>query len=134
VANPAAKSLAKRGSGGAAGEKRAALRPPSSLVDSRLEYLRGGMRSLEPFRRAFASAREAGVSPTRVATTGVYPGGRFPPIRVDVEASGRMHLNDGRHRYLAAREAGARAIAARVVLYGPRGGVRSDEVRVLRLR
>lgn len=123
------------GRGGGSGRVSAAVRLQSSgLRDADLGYLRTGMRPMTPFRDAYASAKNAGIGPTRVAATGVYPGGKFPPIRVNVDSNGNQELADGRHRYLAAREAGAKAIRARVVEYGPRGSVRSDRVVVLPLR
>jgi len=103
------------------------------LRDEHLEYLREGMRDMTPFRDAYAAARSAGIDPTTVATTGEYPGGKFPPIRLEIQPTGEVHLHDGRHRYTAAREQGARAILARIVVRGPRGGRLRDVRQVVPL-
>lgn len=119
-----------RGGGGGAAARLGAR----GIRDADLDYLRSGMRSLQPFREAFAAARAAGISPTKVATTGQYPGGRFPPVRIDVDHSGKQYLTDGRHRYAAAREAGAKRIQAVVREYGPRGGIRSEKLVIVPLK
>lgn len=86
----------------------------------RADYLRSGMRDL-----TFARSHYAGMSPSeadRYARTMDYP------VRVSVERDARtgrdrVFLTDGRHRMTAAREAGAKRIAAEVTRYGPRGGI-----------
>jgi uncharacterized ParB-like nuclease family protein len=88
---------------------------------------------MAPFRKAYADAKRKGISATTVASTGRYPGGKFPPITVAIDADGTAHLRDGRHRYTAAREAGAKKILANVIVYGPRGGIVRQEQRVLKL-
>lgn len=113
------------GSSGSGGGPSAAVRKlQRGVSDADLHYLkdRESFRSLTPFREAFAKAKAAGISPTKVAVTGRYPGGEFPPIRIDIEHTGKTHLHDGRHRYTSAREAGATRIRAIVREYGPRGG------------
>ena len=84
-------------------------------------------RPMDAFRASYRAGATAGLSATAVATT------KFPPIRIDVMHGGAQHLSDGRHRVAAAREHGAHAILARVVHYGPRGAVRSDVTRTVRL-
>jgi phage-related protein (TIGR01555 family) len=48
--------------------------------------------------------------------------GKLPPIRVQVEHTGKVSIIDGRHRMQAATEAGARQIKAVVTQLGARGG------------
>ncbi len=124
------------GSGGGGSPGAAITKLRRGVHDSDLNYLkdRSSFRSLEPFREAFAKAKAAGISPTKVATTGNYPGGKFPPIRIDVEHTGKMHLHDGRHRYTSAREAGATQVRAVVRVYGPRGGIRSERPMIVKLK
>jgi hypothetical protein len=45
------------------------------------------------------------------------------PVLVGVHAGGRVEVIDGRHRLTAAKRAGAKSIRAKVVVYGPRGGI-----------
>jgi ParB-like chromosome segregation protein Spo0J len=45
------------------------------------------------------------------------------PVTVGVYVGGRVQLIDGRHRAQAAKAAGATKIRAKVIVYGPRGGI-----------
>jgi len=94
----------------------------------------GGMRARAPFRAAFADAAARGVSATALASSGKYFGSKVQPIQINVYHDGKTTLSDGRHRYSAARAAGAGRILATVTHYGPRGGVRSEKTAVIRLR
>lgn len=95
-------------------------------------YLRTGMRpaSLDYARGLYsgATAEEAQGLATSLKE----------PIRIHVEPGAEegsfdFHLNDGRHRLQAAREAGAMHIKARVVQYGPRGGKLSDQIMTVKI-
>jgi len=68
-------------------------------------------------RQAFADAWARRINATKLASSGRYLGTDAQPIRIEVYASGKMQLSEGRHYYDAAREAGAKAILANVVQY-----------------
>lgn len=106
------------------------------IFDRELDFLRDprSFRDLAPFHAAFRAARARGVSPTELASSGRYWSDTAYPIRINVWPDGTVSLADGRHRYTAARLAGARAILARVVEYGPRCGHRAERTAVLALR
>ena len=101
------------------------------MRDAQLHYLRdpGTHRpeSHAHFRAIYAAGKAAGLRPTKIAL-------RQDPIRFHVYHDGKIALDDGRHRYAAAHANGATRIAARVVQYGPRGGVRAERVGVIKLR
>lgn len=82
------------------------------------DYLRSGMRDL-----TFARSHYQGMS-ARAADRHARNLSHPIRIHVAVDRNGKrtVHLNDGRHRMTAAREAGAKSIRAHVVEYGPRGG------------
>jgi hypothetical protein len=52
----------------------------------------------------------------------------FKPVAIHIEADGQIHLNDGRHRLLAAQEAGADEILAKIRTYDSEGNVLSEHV------
>jgi hypothetical protein len=52
----------------------------------------------------------------------------FDPVSVNIEADGQIHLNDGRHRLQAAKEAGADEILAKVRRYDSEGNIVAEEV------
>jgi hypothetical protein len=126
---------------------RAAIAPPEvNALEGGVEnfdYARDGMRDMTNHRGGYAGAtpEEAqaiarGEMPTK--NSGIkYPDGEemvgkpFKPVRVHVEADGQIHLNDGRHRLQAAKEAGAKDIAAEIATYDAEGNVLSTEYRNL---
>jgi hypothetical protein len=93
------------------------------IRDGELQYLRTGMRSMLYFHKAFNDAKLLGISPTELAVSGRYFGEEILPIRIEVYDDGKVHLADGRHRYMAAQQACAHAILADVVLYDREGDV-----------
>lgn len=101
--------------------------------DDELDYMRSGMRPLLYFRKAFSDAKILGISPTELATSGRYFGQEALPIRINIMPDGKIHLSDGRHRYTAAKEAGAKAILARVMLYDADGDIRLERTTKVRL-
>ncbi len=96
-------------------------------------YLKDGMRDMTAIRGAYAGAdadlAEA-IATGKAAPIGSRTGNPLPPITVSVYPDGTT-LTDGRHRMLAAREAGAENIRANVRVYGPRGGVLSETEEVV---
>lgn len=88
---------------------------------SRSEFLREGMRDLSQHRGAYEGATPSEID---LIATGQMPaknsGKVLPPITLVVEGT-QMTLRDGRHRYQAAREAGARRILANVITYTAKG-------------
>lgn len=102
-----------------------------AVSDTELDYLRdersmreGSFRSAR--ERMVAARAEGAATPTEQALA-------LDPVRIEVDAGGAKTLADGRHRWLVAQEAGAKAVRARVVRYGPRGAVRSDRIEVVRV-
>lgn len=94
------------------------------ITDGELEQSTTPLGSMLYFHKAFSDARQYGFSPTQIASKGKYFETREPlPIRVLVQPDGRLRLDDGRRRYMAAKAAGARSILADVVLLGPEGAV-----------
>jgi len=91
--------------------------------DGELQHLRSGMTNMLYFHKTFNDARLLGISPTELAVSGRYFGEEVLPIRIEIQADGSMRLPDGRRRYAAAKEAGAGAILADVVLYDNEGDV-----------
>lgn len=136
-----------KGSGGEGGEKnaggvggRSAGERPRDIVarqaiavlergiqDSRLDYLRTGMRELETHRAYFK-----GRDPNAVTTSPKYP-----PIRIAVEIgkSGKLSyfLRDGRHRLATARAFRATRIRAEITVYGPRGGIVRETTTIIQI-
>lgn len=98
------------------------------------QYLRDGMRDLEPFRGAYAGAdaAEAELIATGKAAAR-NTGKRFEPVTVSVfdDGTGQFHLTDGRHRLTAAREAGAQNVAARVQRFDSAGKLVSETDEIL---
>jgi hypothetical protein len=80
-------------------------------------------RDVETFRKgslAFWRKAFKGKTPeeaTKLATS------LKAPVLVGVHAGGRVEVIDGRHRLTAAKRAGAKSIRAKVIVYGPRGGI-----------
>jgi len=98
------------------------------------------MRDLTLHRGAYAGATPEEVQqiargeiPTK-NSGGVWPDGSpmegkpFEPVSVNVESDGQIHLNDGRHRLQAAKEAGAKEIVAKVRRYDAEGNMVSEQV------
>jgi hypothetical protein len=86
-------------------------------------YLRGGMRDLTEHRRAYE-----GLTPEQAehVATGLAPTNRgkpFEPIQVHIDPEAGAVLQDGRHRMVAAKEAGAQNILATVKHYDDAGKV-----------
>jgi len=152
------KQALKSNSPGVRGEVRAAERELSiirqkmardELNEIGLEntrYLRDGLRedSAASMRRAFAGAtpEEAnaialGLAPVKEGLPGVGPRGgfggpaknRLDPVRVELYPGEAPALGDGRHRMMAAKEAGADSIMAKVVRYDGEGNVLGEELR-----
>jgi hypothetical protein len=95
-------------------------------------YARDGMRDMSVHRGGYegATAEEVkaiarGETPTKNSRSA------FQPVRVHIEPGEPPILNDGRHRLLAAKEAGAKEIAAEVVTYDAAGNAISKEMRML---
>jgi len=98
------------------------------------------MRDLTSHRGAYAGAtpEEAqqiarGEIPTKnsggLLPDGSLMGGKpFEPVSVHVESDGQIHLNDGRHRLQAAKEAGATDILAKIRHYDAEGNIVSEEI------
>ena len=73
------------------------------------------MRSLDTHRGAYAGANAQEVADIAAGRIPTKSGRPFEPIQIEsgaMDPSKTHVLNDGRHRLLAAREAGAPAIAA----------------------
>jgi hypothetical protein len=102
------------------------------LTDSDVEYIRDAQSfresSFGAVRSVYKTQMAGGMSPTRIASK------HMDPIRLHVESSGKIHVNDGRHRLAVAREMGAKRIRADVTQYGPRGGVQWQKQMTVRLR
>ena len=90
------------------------------------EYLREGFRPLDTIRRAFAGATADEATAIATGKAGVRGGVALrpgeverllDPIRVNIDADGTVHVVDGRHRMVAAIEAGATEIRAHVRRY-----------------
>ena len=95
------------------------------------QYLRGGMRDMSDVRKAFAGvtpqqaeAIATGAAPVTMPDRLSQVQGRttLPPIDVSVGPEG-IHLIDGRHRMLAAKEAGAENILANVQVLDDAGNI-----------
>ncbi len=96
------------------------------------DYARDGMRDMRVHRGGYEGATPEEVEQIALGRRPTMNESQpFKPVRVHVEADGQIHLNDGRHRLLAAKEAGAKAIAARVVRYDADGNIIDDELRNL---
>lgn len=95
------------------------------------EHMRDGMRSLDPFNKAYEGATAA---EARAIATGAAPaknsGKVFDPVTVVVE-DGQVLLRDGRHRMTAASQAGADRVRANVVAYP--GGKKTMEEALISL-
>lgn len=90
------------------------------------EFLKEGFRPLDTIRKAFAGATPAQATKIATGKAGVRGGVALrpgeterllDPIRVNIDADATVHLVDGRHRMLAAIEAGATEIRAKVRRY-----------------
>jgi hypothetical protein len=103
------------------------------VMDGELTYPRSGMRSMLYFDKAFGDARLLGISPTELAVSGRYFGEEPLPIRIEIHADGSKHLKDGRHRYTAAKQAGASSILADVVLFDMVGDTIAERLKPIRL-
>ncbi len=94
------------------------------VKDSQLSYLRdpGTHReeSVAHFAKVYAQGKADGQTPTDIAMAQA-------PIRLDVYPDGKIALGDGRHRYGAARDNGAKQLRAVVTEYGKLGGVKSEK-------
>lgn len=96
------------------------------------EYLREGMRDLTTHRGAYGGA--GAVKAERIATgevAAVNTGKKLPGITVVVDGNDII-LRDGRHRLVAAREAGANHIKATVITYA--NGEKLERETVLSIR
>jgi hypothetical protein len=100
------------------------------LINSR--YARDGMRDMTSIRKAYAGATPEQV---RAIANGELPpmgsasGKPLDPVRIHIEPGSPPILNDGRHRMLAAQEAGAETINARIVTYDGDGNALSEVIR-----
>jgi SPP1 gp7 family putative phage head morphogenesis protein len=92
----------------AADDDEALKRALAGLDDAELDYLRGGMRPLDAFHKAYE-----GLTPAQANAVSTGVRGPFDPIKLLFE-DGRWILEDGRHRLAAARAAGATHIRALV--------------------
>lgn len=95
------------------------------------DYLKSGMR---PESLGFARTIYQGTTPEQA---NAIARGLPEPIRLEISPDrgrDKIVLGDGRHRMTAAIEAGATEINAKVVKYGPRGGVRSVFTGPVKLR
>lgn len=107
------------------------------LTNSR--YLRNGYRdqSLAETRSAYAGASKAEAQ--RIALGEALPrsspkhlqGKPMEPVRVDLYPGEPPILNDGRHRMLAAQEAGADRIMARITKYDAEGNQLGESLQAL---
>jgi hypothetical protein len=93
------------------------------------EYLREGMRDLKAFRQAFDGATPEQVQRIARGEVPTLTGRKFEPVRVNIDPDGTIHLSDGRHRMLAADEAGATEILAHVRRFDDAGNVVSEFTR-----
>jgi len=89
----------------------------------------GSMRDMRVLREGYAGATpeeaQAIALGKRPTMNDSQP---FKPVSVHIEADGQIHLNDGRHRLLAAQEAGADKILAKIRTYDAEGNIISEEV------
>lgn len=94
--------------------------------------LKSGMRDMAPFHAAFDAAKAKGISPTQLASSGDYFGdGKVRPVEVRVDPKGQAFITDGRHRFSAARDAGAEKILVHVTQEGARGGTVNQRTAVV---
>lgn len=94
------------------------------LQHGELDFLRTGMRPESLEHAAHQLTGKIDVTAAALARE---------PIIVDVYADGKRALGDGRHRLAAAQAAGARAIRVKVRTYGPRGGLKSEVIQIMRI-
>lgn len=130
---PRGSTRAATDSGGGRGATGAGIsRMLRGLRDSDINYIRdpGSFRegSFATIHGVYREQLSKGRSATHVASK------VLDPVRLDVEAGGRIHVRDGRHRLAVAREMGAKKIRAQVTEYGPRGGIRTQRTVVIPLR
>lgn len=99
------------------------------------KYLRDGMRDMADIRAAYkgASAEEAqrialGEQPGLAGPRGTA-GQVLKPVEVSIYPGEKAILSDGRHRMLAAEEAGAKSIQARVRTYDAEGNLLGEQLR-----
>jgi hypothetical protein len=91
--------------------------------DHELQVARRDMRGVPPYRKAFATAKLLEISPTELAVSGRFFGDEVSPIQIEIAEDGKMWLKSGWPAYSAAKDAGARAILADVVLHDRDGDV-----------
>lgn len=100
------------------------------LINSR--YLRNGMRDMSAIREAYAGATQ---DEARAIALGERPpmgsvtGRPLGPVRVELYPGEKASLGDGRHRMIAAKEAGADRVMARIVKYDDKGNVLSESLQ-----
>lgn len=107
----------------------------NGIKDSQLDYLRDGMRNMDPFYNAYRLGIDMGLTPNQIATGKPYNinGESFPPITIEIEDSGKMYLHDGRHRYKAARKFEADKILAKIRQYDSEGNTISEVIKIVKL-
>lgn len=99
------------------------------------KFARDGMRDMSDIRGAFkgASAEEAQAIALGERAGAAGPAGsagrKLKPVEVSLYPGEKPILSDGRHRMLAAQEAGAQKIQARVRTYDAAGNLLSEELR-----
>lgn len=98
-------------------------RDPESMRD--MSNHRGGYAGASPDE---VQAIARGERPTKNSSSA------FAPVKIHVESDGQIHLNDGRHRLLAAQEAGASEISALVRSYDAEGNLLSEHVQPLNIK
>jgi hypothetical protein len=142
------KSLKRQGVSGANSQARAAERElkllrqkiegvgaESTTLESGVEnfqYEREGMRDMRVHKGGYEGATPEEVQQIALGERpSMNSSGPFKPIRVNVEPGQAPFLNDGRHRLLAAKEAGAKNIAAEVYTYDAAGNELSRELTSL---
>lgn len=123
----------RSGGGGKAASAAVGLRKlRRGLADGDVEYFRDPQSfrqaSFKVVRSVYKDQMAKGMSPTRIASK------HMDPVRLHIEHDGKIHVNDGRHRFAVAREMGAKRIKANVTQYGPRGGVQWQKQMTVRLR
>ena len=94
-------------------------RPLVGMRDESMVAARKAFQGLSP-----EQATQVALGRRDVALSDVTGGKRLQPIQINVYPDG-THLVDGRHRLIAASEAGATEISAEITRIGPRGGVQA---------
>lgn len=106
----------------------ALLRARGEGVVNGTDYLKENYPRIDSVRGAFDGLSPAEAEAVATGKAAAPGGKKLPPIEISAfdDGTGRVALQDGRHRLLAAREAGAENIAAKVKRYDAEGNLLSE--------